>query len=275
MTGHISAIRDVKLSANHTYLYTCSEDCTVRCWDLTTNKAIRNYHGHLSGVYCLAVHPNQNIIASGGRDATVRLWDIRTRRQIHAFQGHKDTIFSIIMQEDEPQIVSGSADKTIRVWDINAGKKLKALTNHKKTIRSMLFHPKEYTFLSAGADNLKLWKCPEAMFLRNFDQQLYSEQSGQGVGIVNSVTCDGNNILTAGTDDGYLNFWDWDSGRMFQRIKSRPQPGSISSEAGIFCCKFDNSGLRLLTAECDKTIKIWQQADEDVVREENELRELS
>lgn len=270
LTGHISTIRDVKISPNHTYLYSCSEDCTVKCWDLNTNKAIRNYYGHLSGVYCLAVHPSQNVIASGGRDSAVRLWDIRTRRMIHSFSGHKDAVFSIIMQEDEPQIVSGSADQTIRVWDITSGKKVKSLTNHKKTIRSMLFHPKEYTFVSGGADNLKLWKCPEAMFLRNFDQELYSDtiqnkKSRKGFGIVNTVACDGDNILAAGTNDGYIGFWDWDSGRMFQKIKSRPQPGSISSEAGIFCSSFDMSGLRYVTGECDKTIKIWQQENEEEI----------
>lgn len=270
LTGHINAVRDVKLSTDFTYMYTCSEDCTVKCWDLTTNKAIRNYHGHMSGVYCLAIHPNQNIIATGGRDSAVRLWDIRTRRQIHAMTGHKDTVFSIIMQEDEPQIVSGSADKTVRIWDISTGKKMKTITNHKKTIRSMLFHPKEYTFVTAAADNVKLWKCPESMFLRNFDQYLYSNPSSSGIGIVNSVATNGDDILVAGSDDGYLNFWDWDSGRMFQRIKSRPQPGSISSESGIFACKFDYSGLRLITAECDKTIKIWQRADEDEMKEEIE-----
>ena len=249
-------------------MYTCSEDCTVKCWDLTTNKAIRNYHGHLSGVYCLAVHPNQNIIASGGRDAAVRLWDVRTRRQIHSLSGHKDTVFSIIMQDDEPQIVSGSADRTIRVWDIASGMKVRGITNHKKTIRSLLFHPNEYTFASAGADNVKLWKCPQADFLRNFDKNLYSEAAGKRLGIVNTIACDGDKTLVAGTDDGHLAFWDWDSGYMFQRIKSRPQPGSISSEAGIFCAQFDHSGLRLLTGECDKTIKIWHQVQEEELVQE-------
>jgi pleiotropic regulator 1 len=35
------------------------------------------------------------------------------------------------------------------------------------------------------------------------------------------------------------------------------QPGSLDSEAGIFCSTFDRSGSRLITGEADKTIKIW------------------
>ena len=37
LLGHISAVRDIKISNNLTYLFSCSEDRSVRCWDLTTN----------------------------------------------------------------------------------------------------------------------------------------------------------------------------------------------------------------------------------------------
>ena len=46
-------------------------------------------------------------------------------------------------------------------------------------------------------------------------------------------------------------------------ISSAPvQPGSMDSEAGIFALCFDQSGSRLITAEADKTIKIYQEDDE-------------
>lgn len=54
-------------------------------------------------------------------------------------------------------------------------------------------------------------------------------------------------------------FWDWKSGYNFQQVQTIPQPGSISSEAGIFASRFDKSGMRLITGECDKTIKIWEE----------------
>ena len=42
------------------------------------------------------------------------------------------------------------------------------------------------------------------------------------------------------------------------------QPGSLDSEAGIFAATFDKSGCRLITAEADKTIKIYKE-DENAV----------
>jgi len=37
------------------------------------------------------------------------------------------------------------------------------------------------------------------------------------------------------------------------------QPGTLSSESAIFDIMFDRSSLRMITAECDKTIKIWKE----------------
>ena len=62
-------------------------------------------------------------------------------------------------------------------------------------------------------------------------------------------------------DNGSLYFWDWKTGYNFQRIQAAVQPGSIDSEAGIFAMAFDQSNTRLITAEADKTIKIYKEDD--------------
>jgi len=36
----------------------------------------------------------------------------------------------------------------------------------------------------------------------------------------------------------------------------------LDGEAGIYTSAFDNSGLRLITGEADKTIKIWKEDEE-------------
>ena len=42
------------------------------------------------------------------------------------------------------------------------------------------------------------------------------------------------------------------------------QPGSIDSESGIFALQYDQSGSRLITAEADKTVKIYKEDDSAV-----------
>ncbi|CAE8717963.1 unnamed protein product [Polarella glacialis] len=254
LTGHMSTVRAVAISDRHPYLFSASEDCEVKCWDLEQNMVIRNYHGHLSGVYCLALHPTLNILATGGRDGSVRIWDMRTKTGIFVFGGHTNAVCSVVSQASEPQFISGSMDRMVRMWDLAAGKCSVTLTNHKKSIRALAIHPKEYTFCSLSSDNNKVWKMPRGAFERNVS----GHNSIVNCGVIREGQ-QGSSQLICGTDNGYIHYWDWASGHKFQSYQAIPQPGSMSAENAIFDMKLDQSGSRLITAECDKTVKIYRE----------------
>ncbi|CAL1268764.1 unnamed protein product [Larinioides sclopetarius] len=257
LTGHISAVRGLAISARQPYLFSCGEDKQVKCWDLEYNKVIRHYHGHLSGVYATALHPTIDILVTGGRDSTARVWDMRTKANIHTLSGHTNTVASVQCQATEPQVMTGSHDCTIRLWDLVAGKTRVTLTHHKKSIRALLIHPRLNMFASGAPDNIKQWRCPDGNFVQNL--------TGHNA-IVNCLGINSDNVLVSGGDNGTLYFWDWKTGYNFQRLQAPVQPGSIDSEAGIFACTFDQSGSRLLSAEADKTIKIFKE-DETATEE--------
>lgn len=263
LTGHISQVRGLAVSPRHPYLFSCGEDKMVKCWDLETNKVIRHYHGHLSGVYTLSVHPTLDILATGGRDGVIRIWDMRTRSNIHVLSGHKGTVSSAVCQEADPQIISASLDGTIRLWDLAAGKSAGVLTHHKKGVRALAVHPNEFTFASASTGAIKQWKCPEGALMQNFDMQ-------ERGAIVNALAVNEDDVMFSGGDDGSLGFWDWKTGHRFQTGESVPQPGSLDAEKGVFTATFDKTGLRLITGEADKTIKIWKM-DEEATEETHPL----
>ncbi|XP_072039910.1 pleiotropic regulator 1-like [Amphiura filiformis] len=253
LTGHISAVRGLAVSKRQPYLFSCGEDKQVKCWDLEQNKVIRHYHGHLSACHALDLHPTLDILASCGRDASIRIWDMRTKACIHTLTGHTNTVATVKCQAAEPQIVSGSHDSTVRLWDLAGGKTRATLTNHKKSVRALVLHPKLYMMASASPDNIKEWKFPDG----NFIQNLSGHQA-----IVNCLAVNSDNVLVSGGDNGSLHFWDWRTGFNFQRTQAPTQSGSLDSEAGVFAMMFDNSGSRLITAEADKTIKIYKEDDE-------------
>merc|ERR1711957_322347 len=135
-----------------------------------------------------------------------------------------------------------------KMGDIRMGACLKTLTHHKKGIRALVNHAVESTFASGGSDKIRVWKQPEGDQLRSFS-------SNETTTIINTLALNDDNVLVSGTDTGRLDFYDWKSGHCFQSLESPVQPGSLSSEAAIFQAKFDRSSMRLITAECDKTIK--------------------
>uniref|UniRef100_A0A1A9VA04 Pleiotropic regulator 1 n=1 Tax=Glossina austeni TaxID=7395 RepID=A0A1A9VA04_GLOAU len=253
LTGHVSTVRGLAVSTKHPYLFSCGEDRQVKCWDLEYNKVIRHYHGHLSAVYSMALHPTIDVLATSGRDSTARIWDMRTKANIHTLTGHTNTVASVVAQAVNPQIITGSHDSTIRLWDLAAGKSVCTLTNHKKSVRSIVLHPTLYMFASASPDNIKQWRCPEGNFIQNI--------SGHNA-IVNCMAVNADGVLVSGGDNGTMFFWDWRTGYNFQRFQAPLQPGSMDSEAGIFAMAFDQSGSRLITAEADKTIKIYKEDEE-------------
>ncbi|KAG4304335.1 hypothetical protein PORY_002310 [Pneumocystis oryctolagi] len=250
LTGHISTVRGLAVSSRHPYLFSCAEDKMIKCWDLETNKVIRHYHGSLSGVYCLALHPTLDVLCTGGRDSVVRVWDMRTRNNVHVLSGHNQTIADVKCQNVDPQVISGSMDSTIRLWDLAAGKTMTVLTNHKKGVRALVLHEKEFSFASGSADNIKQWKFPEGLFMQNFEQHN---------AIINTLSLNSDDIMFSGADNGSMSFYDWKSGYKYQTLNTIVQPGSLESEAGIFASTFDRTGLRLITCEADKTIKVYKQ----------------
>lgn len=251
LTGHISTVRGLAVSARHPYLFSCGEDKLIKCWDLEANKVVRHYHGHLSGVYALALHPTLDLLVTGGRDAAPRVWDMRTRAAVHTLTGHTGTISALATQATDPQVISSSLDSRVRLWDLAAGKTMVELTHHKKGVRGLALHPTEYTFASASTGQIKQWLCPRGQFMQNF-----SDASIDGT-VVNSLSVNEDNVLFSGADDGSMGFWDWKSGYLFQKTEAEAQPGSLDAERGIFCSTFDRTGLRLITGEADKTIKVW------------------
>nr|POE47580.1 pre-mrna-splicing factor prp46 [Quercus suber] len=252
LTGHISTVRGLAVSPRHPYLFSCAEDKMVKCWDLETNKVIRHYHGHLSGVYTMSLHPTLDVLCTGGRDGVVRVWDMRTRSNIHVLSGHKGTVSSIVTQATDPQIISSSLDSTVRMYDLAAGKTMGILTHHKKGVRALATHPTEYTFASASPGQIKQWLCPRGDFMQNFEGHS---------SVINTLSVNEDNVLFSGGDNGSVAFWDWKTGHRFQYEDSIAQPGSLDAEAGLMSSTFDLTGLRLITGEADKTIKMWKQDD--------------
>jgi len=261
LTGHISPIRGLEFSDRHPYLFSAGEDKMVKCWDLETNQVVRHYHGHLSGVFCLGLHPTLDVLITGGRDAVARVWDMRTRHQVHCLSGHDNTVGALLVRSSDPQIITGSHDSTIKTWDLAAGKCMTTLTHHKKAVRSLVHSKVDNTFVSVAADGIRAWGSRDGRFLRNFHHQGRSGVAGGGAtsAVVNALDVNEDGVLTAGRDDGTIEYYDYNSGHMFQTLDTIAQPGSLDAERGIYVSKFDHTGSRLITGEADKTIKIWKE----------------
>ncbi|KAK6200501.1 WD40-repeat-containing domain protein [Scheffersomyces amazonensis] len=258
LTGHIMGVRALAISSRYPLLFSGSEDKTVRCWDLERTNSpsgaqIRDYHGHVGGIYSMALHPELDLLFTGGRDAVVRVWDVRSRADIMVLTGHRSDISSVQSQIGDPQVITSSMDGTIRLWDLRKQSTALTITQHSKSIRSMIVHPHEMTMCSGDTTgNLKQWLLPEGHLLNEFGKS----ESGK---IINTLSINpASNILFAGYDDGKVEFYDYQQGTLTQSTSTTPVTGY--TESTIYSSTFDMSGLRLITCEGDKSIKIWGES---------------
>lgn len=147
------------------------------------------------------------------------------------------------------QVVSSSHDTTIRAWDIRVGRTVRTVNIHSRGVRGLVSGPRDMTFYSSSTGLLKKFSLPETFFLLNTSHY----QSC----IVDALSCNNQGVLASGGNDGSIWFWDYCSGRCIQQQHTLVVPCSVYYHVGVNACQFDMSGTLLLTAETDKTVKIW------------------
>ncbi|GMM32471.1 mRNA splicing protein [Martiniozyma asiatica (nom. inval.)] len=256
LTGHIMAVRGMVISNRHPYLFSCSEDKTVKNWDLEKNKVIRDYHGHLSAVYTIDLHPSKDLVVTGGRDSSIRIWDIRSRNEIKILTGHEASVLNLQCFEDE--IISSSADSTVKIWDFKSGQCMETLTHHNKSVRSFVVDKLNSQLISASTNGFRKFKLPKGEYLQEFNFFKNHNSIEDGNLIINTMSISKNNVIFAGCDNGNFAFGDC-NGNLAQVDTQVPIPGSLQSEKGIICSKFDTEGKLLITGNVDKSLRIWEQ----------------
>jgi U3 small nucleolar RNA-associated protein 15 len=125
----------------------CSDDGTVRLWDLPSESSIWSGYGHQDYVRCGTFVGDGNLIATGSYDQSIRLWDSRIGGGAEA--GASKLNRAMVMQFKLPAPVEavialsggttlvGATGERIAVLDLVAGRPLHLLRNHQKTVTSL------------------------------------------------------------------------------------------------------------------------------------------
>ena len=73
--GHSSNITALGFQRDQRWLYSCSEDNTVRVWDPRGNVTVRKYDSG-SPVNSVCLHPSETELISGDQNGSLRVWDL-------------------------------------------------------------------------------------------------------------------------------------------------------------------------------------------------------
>ncbi|KAF8837898.1 WD40 repeat-like protein [Paxillus ammoniavirescens] len=229
-------------------LVTCSDDETVRIWDLENGEqegmAMEHGGGVAGWVRGLAVTRDGKRILSGGSDNLLRVWDVETQQPIAEWGGHEDTVHCIVVSPDDQLIASGDGEGRIVIREMKEGQTKHVIETVPGDVSSICFSP----------DGTKLASAHDDEMIRVFDVENGNLIVGpiQGhTNFANSVvwSLDGSRLFTA-SDDCSIRLWDSETGEAI----GDPWTGHTRYVNSI---SLSPDGTKLASVSGDATVRFW------------------
>jgi WD40 repeat protein len=193
------------------WLFSGSEDKTIKQWNISTRKCIKTFTGHLAPVTSIVVI--EDWLFSGSKDKTIKQWDISTRKCIKTFTGHQDEVNSIAVIGE--WLFSGSSDDTVKQWHITTGGCVQTLRGYQERVNSVIVIG-EWVFAGGGDDTVKQWHITTGKCIKSFnepqDLENFNDQSGLEIPPIKLISCIGS-LAVNGTSlffstASHIKHWD-------------------------------------------------------------------
>ena len=162
LDSHKQPVHVAKFSTlDHSQVLSCSDDNTVKLWDVPSQSAITTFTSHTdyvrSGQFSSS---SPHLLLTGSYDGTVRLFDSRSGEAEMVFgrqnaSSSSATPVEQVLMFPSGTVVLSSAGPILRVWDLVAGGKcMRAMSNHQKTVTSLAFNGNASRLLTGSLDHM-------------------------------------------------------------------------------------------------------------------------
>ncbi|ETO22686.1 hypothetical protein RFI_14507 [Reticulomyxa filosa] len=253
LEGHSGFVNNAQFSPDGTKIASCSDDGTVRIWDIHMEKVIQVLEQHSHWINDAQFSPDGTMIVSGSDNTTIELCDVGSWTEIRKLVGHIGTVKRAKFAPDGKTIVSCSDDMTIRIWDVASGQELERIEGHMKAVNDVQFSSDGQKIVSASIDEtIGIWDVKTGGRLNTLEGHAGSVTKVQ-------FSPDGLSIVSCSWDRT-IRIWDVMSGKEIKRLTGH------SDE--IKDVLFFPDGQTLASCSADHTIRLWD------VKAELEIQKL-
>ncbi|XP_027873592.1 TAF5-like RNA polymerase II p300/CBP-associated factor-associated factor 65 kDa subunit 5L isoform X2 [Xiphophorus couchianus] len=199
--GHSGPVYRTAFLTDSSGLLSCSEDSTIRYWDLGSFTNTVLYQGHGYPVWDLDVSPCSLYFASGSHDRTARLWTFSRSYPLRLYVGHLSDVDCVKFHPNSNYLATGSTDKTVRLWSTQQGQSVRLFTGHRGAVLALAFSPNGKYLASAGEDQrVKLWDLAAGT--------LFKELRGHADSITSLSFSPDSSLVASSSIDNSVRVWD-------------------------------------------------------------------
>lgn len=252
---------------------------TLEVFDIAASTLLDTIKAHDRDVWSLQVSPQGKSLVTGSADKTAKLWEFKvvqeevlgtTRKNakltLVPFKTLKvaDDILSVRISPDERLLAVSTLDNTVKVFFLDSLKLFLTLYGHKLPVLSMDISYDSKLIVTSSADkNVRVWgldfgDCHKAFFAHQDSilSVLFVPNNNEG---------NGHHFFSA-SKDKVIKYYDADKFEQIQKLDGH--------HGEIWAMAIANSGDFVVSASHDKSIRVWQQTDEQIFLEEEREKEL-
>jgi U3 small nucleolar RNA-associated protein 12 len=252
---------------------------TLEVFDIAASALLDTISAHERDIWSLQVSPDGKSLVTGSADKSAKFWQFKvvqeevlgtTRKTSKLTLVHTrtlkvtDDILSVCFSPDERLLAVSTLDSTVKVFFVDTLKLFLTLYGHKLPVLSMDISYDSKLIATSSADkNVRVWgldfgDCHKAFFAHN--------DSILGVKFIpNNNDGNGHHFFSV-SKDRVIKYYDADKFEQIQKLEGH--------KGEIWAMAVAHSGEFLVTASHDKSIRVWDQTDEQIFLEEEREKEL-
>ncbi|XP_077989394.1 U3 small nucleolar RNA-associated protein 15 homolog [Glandiceps talaboti] len=150
--GHEGAVHVSKFSSDNLHIMSCSDDNTVKYWDIASESEVTSFGEHKDYIRTGVVSTtSKDLLLTGSYDHTAKLFDVRTEASLLTVD-HGQPVDAVLMFPNSNMFLTAGGT-VIKVWDVLSGGRLLAtFGSHHKTVTSLCFNSTNDRLLAGSLD---------------------------------------------------------------------------------------------------------------------------
>ncbi|KAK2738503.1 hypothetical protein FQN57_007018 [Myotisia sp. PD_48] len=251
----------------------------IEVFDIASSSLLDTIQAHDGPIWALQVHPDGKSMVTGSADKTAKFWEFkivqeeilgtkRTTPKLKLVNTRTlkvaDDILSLRFSPDARLLAVSLLDNTIKVFFVDTLKLFLNLYGHKLPVLNMDISYDSKMIVTCSADKtVRLWgldfgDCHKSFFAH--------QDSVMAVAFIpHNKEGDGHNFFSI-SKDRTIKYWDGDKFQQVQKLNGH--------HGEIWALAMSRSGEFVVTASHDKSIRIWEQTDEQIFLEEEREKEM-